>query len=84
MKMKMKRKFFVRYPRNFGNEYTLVYTNNDHDAEQATAEGYERITSEHARALARRSRRADRVGEQWYGSRHVYRYGSYEWDDYIY
>lgn len=54
-----RRAYYVRYPRDFANEYSLRYTVGG--AELSAADGWERITRREAERLAR----AERERRHW-------------------
>lgn len=60
------RAYYVRYPRDFVNEYSLRYTVGG--AELSTDDGWERITRREAERLAR----AERARRRWEPSRSGY------------
>lgn len=47
------KKYFVKHPRDFFNEYSLVYTTDSEQEEAAISEGYERCTRAQAFELCR-------------------------------
>lgn len=60
------RAYYVRYPRDFANEYSLRYTVGG--AELPARDGWERITRREAERLAR----AERARRRWEPSRSGY------------
>lgn len=60
------RAYYVRYPRDFANEYSLRYTVSG--AELSAEDGWERITRREAERLAR----AERARRRWEPSRSGY------------
>lgn len=61
-----RRAYYVRYPRDFANEYSLRYTVGA--AEMSAEDGWERITRREAERLAR----AERARRRWEPSRSGY------------
>jgi hypothetical protein len=65
----MQRRYYINYPRDFANEYTVYVVSADAaDRLEAAFPGAEEIP--HAKAVERgitRPRQARRDGEQWYG-----------------
>lgn len=63
--------YFVEYPRNFANEYT-VYATDDRKAFEAAVPGADRVNRREAVRLGwSRPREAKRDGEQWFGGFHT-------------
>ena len=60
-----RRAYYVRYPRDFANEYSLRYTVG---AELSAGDGWERITRREAERLAR----AERARRRWEPERSGY------------
>lgn len=75
------RKYYIHYPRNFANEYSLRWAETKKQENYLLERGYERITFKTARDKI--------VGEEWrqkynpsmsgYGDDHIY---PFDWDDY--
>ncbi len=64
----MSKRYYIEYPRDFANEYTIYVTNGNDEAFRAAYPNAERITR--ARAIERgirRPRLAAQCSEQWYG-----------------
>ena len=52
------KKYYIKYPRNFGNEYDLRYVDGLDDELRALEQGYKRITKKEALEKCRAERRA--------------------------
>lgn len=67
-----RRAYYVRYPRDFANEYSLRYTVGG--ADLSAADGWERITRREAERLARteRERRRWKPSRSGYADAHIY------------
>jgi len=50
------KKYYIRYPRNFGNEYDLRFVDGVDDELRAIEQGYERITKKEALEKCRAER----------------------------
>lgn len=61
------KKYFVKYPRNFANEYDLVYTTTADQAARAAAQGYERITRADALKMCSAEKRRRRENPDFAG-----------------
>lgn len=66
------KKYYVRYPRNFANEYSLVWADSEHPMPDPEDNGWERITRRQAIRLA--AAEADRRKTEWNFSWHSDQY----------
>jgi hypothetical protein len=56
----MKRRYYVKYERDFANVYSLRWANSEDDCLRLEATGWERITQRQAHALCRQERERQR------------------------
>ena len=61
------KKYYIRYPRNFGNEYDLRYVDGVDDELRAIEQGYERITKKEALEKCRAERWARKHDQAFSG-----------------
>lgn len=64
------KKYYIKYPRNFGNEYDLIFTTTPEEDQRAIDQGYERIAKKQAisKCVAERWARKNDPAFSGYGS----------------
>lgn len=77
------KKYYVRYPRNFANEYSLVWADSEHPMPDPEDNGWERITRKQAIYLAasEADRRKTDVNSSGYADDYIFPWwieGTYE------
>ena len=76
----VKHKYYVRYPHNFDNEYTLRLSECESDDDELIAAGYDRITRREAVKLARLEQWRRRYTDGGYADAVVTPWPRNEWE----